>query len=197
MATPQHPENIFQAARVPPPASKQTPVKSTYVRAGQDYPSWRFHEQHGSKLVQNEAEDLAALETGWGSTPFEAPLPDAPAPTGRENLAAWQKMVDRLTVENEKLTEENMRLRSQVEDSKDVATVADLRDKLAISERARTGLQKTLDARESAKARFLAEKMKDASGLAPVADETPEGGDDLMQLIRQHGHGGAEPPYEQ
>lgn len=193
MAT-QHPENIFQAARVPPPTSKQTPIKSTYVRAGQDYPSWRYHEQHGSKLVQNEAEDLAALETGWGAAPFEAPLPDAPAPSGRENLAAWQKMVDRLTVENEKLTEENMRLRSQVEDSKDVASIAELREKLEISERARKGLQVAADASELAKARMRAEKMKQTAP-AVVAEE-PEGGDDLMQLIRQHG-GQAEPPPEE
>lgn len=192
----EHPENIFQAARVPPPKSKQIPPKSTYVREGQDYPSFRFHETNGSRIVQNADEDLAASEAGWVSTPFEAAPPVPPEPTGRENAAAWKAMADRLTAENERLTEDNMRLKNQVEDSQNVALIADLKDKLAISERARSGLQKTLDAREAAKARFTAEKAKDAVGLAPVAVEEPERGDDLMQLIRQHGGEAAAAPEE-
>ncbi len=135
-------------------------------------------------ICSARTEDLTALEAGWSKTPFEAPLPEAPETGGRESIiGAWSKMVDRLTAENEKLTEENMRLRNQVEDSKDVAGIAELREKLAISERARTGLQQTLDNSRRAKARMAAETV------AAVAEE-PEG-DDLMQLLRQHEH--AEP----
>lgn len=186
------PENAFAAnARVAPPATRQVPAKPVYIRAGQDYPSWRFHETGGQRLVKDAADDQVALEAGYRATPFPVALPEPPAPTGRDNSAAWQKLADRLTAENEKLTEENMRLKSQVEDSQNLALIADLKEKLEISERARKGLQVAADASEQAKARMRAEKLKPA----PVAEPEPEG-DDLMQLIRQHG-GHAEPPPEE
>ncbi len=170
----EHPENIFQAARVPPPVSKQRPAKPTYDRASAgDYPSMRFHETMGTKIVHNADEDFAATEAGWVNTPIPEAPPEPPAPSGRENVAAWKAMADRLTAENERLTEDNMRLKSQVEDSKDAALVADLREKLTISERARKSLQQTVDHREAAATR---EKAK-----AKPAEESEE---NLLDLIK-------------
>jgi hypothetical protein len=40
-----------------------------------EYPAWRYHRRHGSKIVQSEAED-EKLGAGWEDHPYVAPETD-------------------------------------------------------------------------------------------------------------------------
>lgn len=183
----------FLTARVAPPDAP----RQTYVR--QLLPTWRYHQTLGGRIIKTQ-DELDQLGEGWRDYPFPEPMPTAPVGKDAGNIAAWSGLVDRLTAENEKLVEENMRLTNSVENSQDGAKIAQLEGDLKISERARVNLQDQIDKikvgqrRAAQEQRALRAQAAEPEAPKSIEDEDEYEGDgepseDLLALIR----GGPQP----
>ncbi len=168
--------NRFLTARTPQPEGPK-------IELDPDYPAWRYHSDGRSKMVRSIVED-EALEDGWGKK--YVVIDDQPAKDAAAVLegpqAAFYRTIGRLTEENEKLTAENMALKSTVQDSADAKKLTDLQSKFDIAERARKNLQSRVDAFEAAK---IAAKKAAKENRTAAADETSPAEIPVLELAAQ------------
>lgn len=177
----QRAEPRFLTAITPPPVVKPKAEESWW-------PAWRYHPTLGGKIFQTE-QDFAAVLVGdatWAETPYEEPAKTVPMdlPTAAGNVSAHLALINRLTAENERITERNMQLESAVQDMSPAAEqLKTLQAEFEVMKKRATDAERRIAESQRMKAEIAANKRqqakaeKDAAPAETLAEElagTPE-----------------------